>query len=59
MEVTPMENLPVYYTILFNGITDALNALERLDIGRAKDILIHSQQAAEDAYIGSGAEASH
>ena len=48
------ENLPSYYTILFNGITDALEAMDCQDFGRARSILIQSQQEAEDAYIEAG-----
>ena len=48
------ENFPSYYTILFNGITDALEALDRQDFGRARAILIQSQQEAEEAYIEAG-----
>ena len=48
------ENFPSYYTILFNGITDALEALNRLDFGQAREILMHSQEAAEEAYIEAG-----
>ena len=36
------------YMILFNSITDALNAK---DFESAKQILIHGQIAAEDAFI--------
>ena len=39
------------YLILFNGITDALDSMERLNFGRARDILQDAQQAAEEAYI--------
>ena len=48
------ENLPKYYTILFNGITDALEALDCQDFGRARAILVQSQQEAEEAYIEAG-----
>ena len=30
------------YTTMFNAATDALNALDRLDIGRAKELLLES-----------------
>lgn len=39
------------YGILFNGITDALETLERNDPTRARDLLIRAQQEAEEAYI--------
>ena len=33
------ENFPQYYTILFNGIADALKALDQQETSRAWDIL--------------------
>ena len=42
---------PPYYTILFNGIADALKALDQQETSRAWDILVRIQQEAEDAYI--------
>ena len=39
------------YRILFNGITDALEAYEQEGDLRAKEVLIKAQQAAEDYYI--------
>lgn len=42
---------PQYYTILFNGIADALKALDQQETSRAWDILVRIQQEAEDAYI--------
>ena len=52
-EVTIMEieNLPSYYMILFNAVTDAITALDRQDFGQARDILVRSQETAENAYI--------
>ena len=44
-------NFPRYYTILFNGITKAIAALDQQDPGRAREILVLSQQEAEDAFI--------
>ena len=48
-----MENksLPSYYTILFNAVTDAIQALDRQDFGQARALLVQGQQQAEDAYI--------
>ena len=40
------------YTLLFNAVTDALEEMEKLNFGRAKELLIAAQQAAEEAYIG-------
>ncbi len=44
------------YRILFNGITDALEAFERAGSLGAKEMLIKAQQAAEDYYIESGGD---
>ena len=46
-----MEELPRYYLALFNGVTDALEALEQGDCQRAKALLIAAQQQAEELYI--------
>ncbi len=46
-----MEHLPKYYTVLFNAVTDAIEALDRLDYGTARQLLIQGQQAAEDACL--------
>lgn len=46
-----IENLPSYYMILFNAVTDAITALDRQDFGQAGDILVRSQETAENAYI--------
>ena len=43
--------LPKYYTTLFNGVTDALAALEQQNYGAAREILVRAQQSAEEAYI--------
>ena len=45
-----MEELPNYYTILFNAVTDAIAALDRQDFGQAKALLVQGQQEAETAY---------
>lgn len=55
-EVTAMENFPQYYTRLFNGITDALEALEKQNYIAARDILIKAQQDAEEMYISAEEE---
>lgn len=39
------------YTTMFNAATDALNALDRLDIGRAKELLMQAQLRAEGEYL--------
>ncbi len=53
-----MEKLPRYYTILFNAVTEAIEALEQQNFGTAKALLIHGQQAAETAYVGGTEEVS-
>ncbi|NLT14391.1 MAG: hypothetical protein GXY05_08615 [Clostridiales bacterium] len=44
------------YRIVFNGITDALDAIEREEYQRAREILVKAQQAAEDYYVEDGEE---
>lgn len=51
-----MENFPKYYTRLFNGITDALEALQKHNYIKAEDILIRAQQDAEEMYLSDGEE---
>lgn len=41
------------YTKLFNAITDALDALEQLNVGQARDILRQAQQEAEEEYLSA------
>ena len=45
-----MDTLPSYYTILFNAVTDAIDALDRQDFGQARALLVRGQQQAETAY---------
>ena len=45
------ENFPQYYTILFNGIADALKALDQQETSRAWDILVRIQQEGLEAYF--------
>ena len=42
------------YHRLFNGITDALEAMQRQDFGLARNILISAQCDTEDLYINMG-----
>ena len=42
------------YALLFNAVTDALDEMDRLNFGRAKELLMAAQQAAEEAYISDG-----
>ena len=39
------------YLLLFNRITDAIEALQRGDIEEARTILIRAQQDSEELYI--------
>lgn len=39
------------YAKLFNAATDALDALEELNVGRVKDILRRAQIDAEETYL--------
>ena len=45
-----MEYQKAYY-LLFNAITDALEALEQQNFGRAKQGLISAQQRAEELFL--------
>ena len=42
------------YTKLFTSITDALEELERLNVGQARETLCRAQQEAEELYLDSG-----
>ena len=48
--------LPTYYTVLFNRITDAISAIDRMNIGLAREILIKAQQDAEEAFLEEAGE---
>ena len=39
------------YTTLFNAMTDAIENIEELNYGTAKEILIQAQQKTEELYI--------
>ena len=52
-----MDNFPKYYTRLFNGITDALEAMKEQNYIKAQDLLIKAQQDAEEMYLEDGDEA--
>ena len=39
------------YTTLFNAMTDAIENIEKLNYGTAKEILIQAQQKTEELYI--------
>lgn len=49
-----MNDFPKYYTRLFNGITDAIEALQEQHYIKAQDILIKAQQDAEEMYLEDG-----
>lgn len=51
-----MENFPKYYTRLFNGITDALEAMKAQDYNKAEHLLISAQQDAEEMHLEDGDE---
>ena len=42
------------YLLLFNAITDALLQIEHNNYGKAHDLLIAAQYAAEEAFISAG-----
>lgn len=46
-----MEQLPPYYTHLFNAVTDALSAMEQQNYGKAKELLIEAQQTSEELWL--------
>ena len=46
-----MEELPHYYTVLFQAVEQALDALDEKNYGLAKQLLIHGQQDAEESYL--------
>ncbi len=50
-----MENLPNYYTTLFNAVTDALEELRKNNYTKARMLLETGQCKAEELYI-SGAD---
>lgn len=45
-----MNELPRYYTLLFNAVEEAVAAMERLDFGTAKSMLVRGQILAEEEY---------
>ena len=49
-----MVNYQKLYTGLFNAITDALEELDELNIGRAKELLRQAQINAEERYLEDG-----
>lgn len=46
-----MDPYKASYFLLFNSMTDAVKALDALNIGQAKDLLVRAQQAAEELFL--------
>ena len=46
-------NYEKMYHLLFNAITDALEQMEKQNLGSAKDLLTPVQQKAEEIYMES------
>ena len=46
-----MKELPKYYTRLFNGVTDAIDAFQHLKYSEGLQMLIQAQQEAEGLYL--------
>ena len=44
-------NYEKMYHLLFNAITDALEQMEKQNLGSAKDLLTTAQQKAEEIYM--------
>jgi len=44
------KTLPPYYIALFAAVENAIDAMEQMNFGEAKEILICGQQVAEDLY---------
>lgn len=46
-----MGELPKGYSLLFNAITDALDAMELQNYNMAQRLLVEAQQEAEELYL--------
>lgn len=46
-----MPDYKTMYLQLFNRVSDAVNALEAMNYGQAKKLLIRAQQEAEELYL--------
>ena len=46
-------NYEKMYPLLFNAITDALEQMEKQNLGSAKDLLTTAQQKTEEIYMES------
>jgi len=56
MKDDPMhyEEMPRYYKALFNAVTTALIAMQRMDFGTAMQRLMEGQKEAEELFICEG-----
>ena len=50
--------LPTYYTALFNAVEQAIEELDRMNFGAARELLICGQQRAESLYLDHCEETS-
>lgn len=48
-----MNELPKYYALLSNAVEEAVAALDRLDFGTAKSMLVRGQVLAEEEYLAA------
>ena len=44
------------YSLMFNAATDALRAMEKWNLGHARELLVCAQQQAEEMYLSEGEE---
>lgn len=51
-----MSNYQKMYAVAFNAISDALEELDKLNIGAAKDCLKEAQSRTEEIYISQDGE---
>ena len=51
MEVISVPDYQKMYTLLFNAATDAIEALEAMNLGQARAILVLAQQQTEEIYL--------
>ena len=50
-KVIRVEDYQKLYTLLFNGITDAIEQIDQKNYGRARDILVDAQIRAEEQFL--------
>lgn len=51
VEVISVPDYQKMYTLLFNAATDAIEALEAMNLGQARAILVLAQQQTEEIYL--------